>query len=60
MPAHQARLVELQRQSDIAEAEYKGLVAQAKQSSIDAFNAYPNIQVLDSPTVDLKPSSPKL
>jgi Mrp family chromosome partitioning ATPase len=60
LPANQAQLVELQQQSDVAEAEYKGLVAQAKQSSIGAFNAYPNVQLLDSPMVDLKPSSPKL
>jgi hypothetical protein len=39
---------------------YKGLIAQVNQSSIDAFNVYPNVQVLDPPTVDLKPSSPKV
>lgn len=59
LPANQARLQELQRQYDVAEGVYKGLIAQVKQSNIDAFNAYPNVQVLDPPSVDLKPSSPK-
>ena len=59
IPANQARLQELQRQYDVAEGVYKGLVAQVNQANIDAFNAYPNIQVLDAPKVDQKPSSPK-
>lgn len=59
LPANQARLLELQRQYQVAEGVYKGLVAQIKQSNIDAFNTYPNVQVLDPPTVDMKPSSPK-
>lgn len=59
MPVNQGRLLELQRQYDFAESVYKGIVAQAQQANIDAFNTYPNVQVLDSPTVDLKPSSPK-
>lgn len=60
LPANQARLLELERQSDVIEGVYKGLIAQVNQSSIDAFNVYPNVQVLDPPTVDLKPSSPKV
>ncbi|MBW4639234.1 MAG: AAA family ATPase [Gloeocapsa sp. UFS-A4-WI-NPMV-4B04] len=60
LPANQARLLELERQSDVVEGVYKGLLAQVNQSSIDAFNVYPNVQVLDPPTVDLKPSSPKV
>ncbi|MEX0269961.1 GumC family protein [Leptolyngbyaceae cyanobacterium UHCC 1019] len=59
LPQNQARLFELQRQAEVAEGLYKGLSAQAQQSSIDAFSAYPNVQVLDPPTVDAKPSSPK-
>lgn len=55
----QAQLLDLQRQYDIAEGIYKGIVAQLEQSKISAFNAYPNLQVLDQPTVDLKPTSPK-
>jgi len=59
LPALQGRLQELQRQYNVAEGIYKGLIAQIKQSNIDAFDAYPNVQVLDAPTVDSKPSSPK-
>ncbi|KST63679.1 hypothetical protein BC008_15100 [Mastigocoleus testarum BC008] len=55
----QAQLLDLQRQYDIAEGVYKGIVAQLEQSKIAAFNAYPNLQVLDQPTVDPKPTSPK-
>ncbi|BAY54562.1 hypothetical protein NIES2135_13790 [Leptolyngbya boryana NIES-2135] len=59
LPANQAKLNALQRQADVAEGVYKGLVAQTQQSNIDAFNAYPNIQELNAPFVDAKPSSPK-
>jgi polysaccharide biosynthesis transport protein len=59
LPANQAKLSALQRQADVAEGVYKGLVAQVQQSNIDAFNAYPNIQVLNAPVVDPKPSSPR-
>lgn len=60
LPANQARLLELQRQVDVTEGVYKGLVAQVQQTNIDVFNAYPNIQVLDPPTANSRPSSPKL
>jgi polysaccharide biosynthesis transport protein len=60
MPGSQAKLESLQRQVDVAEGVYKGLVAQVQQSNIDAFNSYPNIQQLNVPIVDPKPSSPKL
>ncbi|HEY9823995.1 MAG TPA: GNVR domain-containing protein [Stenomitos sp.] len=56
----QARLNELQEKQDIAEGIYKGVVAQIQQDKISAFNYYPNVQVLDLPTVDSKPISPKL
>ncbi|MBW4440441.1 MAG: AAA family ATPase [Plectolyngbya sp. WJT66-NPBG17] len=59
LPANQAKLTTLQRQADVAEGIYKGLVAQVQQSNLDAFNAYPNIQELNAPVVDAKPSSPK-
>ena len=60
LPMNQARLQKLQQESDVAEGVYKGLVAQVQQANIDAFNAYPNVQVLDPSSVDLKPTSPKL
>lgn len=59
LPGNQAKVLELQRQIDVSEGVYKGLVAQVQKNNIDAFNAYPNVQVLDIPTVDPKPSSPK-
>ena len=59
LPVHQQKLQELQRQADVAEGVYKGLVAQVQQTNIDAFDAYPNVQVLDPARVDPKPTSPK-
>lgn len=55
----QGKLLDLQRKYDIAEGLYKGIVAQLEQGKITAFNTYPNVQVLDEPSVELKPSSPK-
>ncbi|MBW4513452.1 MAG: P-loop NTPase [Scytonematopsis contorta HA4267-MV1] len=60
LPAKQAKLSELQRQVDIAEGVYKGLVAQVQQNNIDAFDAYPNVQILDQPKVNPNPVSPKV
>ena len=59
LPRAQAMLIKLQRQVDLTEGVYKALSAQAQQSNIDAFNAYPSVQVLDPPAVGSKPSSPK-
>jgi len=60
IPTAQAKLASLQRQADVAEGVYKGLIAQVQQSNIDAFNSYPNIQELNAPIVEPNPSSPKL
>jgi uncharacterized protein involved in exopolysaccharide biosynthesis len=59
IPANQAQVLELQRQYDIAEGVYKGLIAQVQQAKVSAFDSYPNVQILDLPTVDPKPTSPK-
>lgn len=59
IPANQARVQELQRQYDIAEGVNKGLIAQIQQAKVSAFNSYPNVQILDQPTVAPKPTSPK-
>lgn len=56
----QAKLLDLQRRYDIAEGLYKGLVAQLGQTRLTAFDSYPNVQVLDEPSVDTKPISPRL
>jgi polysaccharide biosynthesis transport protein len=53
------QLAELQRKYDIAEGVYKGIISQLQQDKVNAFNYYPNIQILDSPTVELKPISPR-
>ncbi|MBV6626849.1 MAG: AAA family ATPase [Rivularia sp. (in: Bacteria)] len=60
LPKKQAKLLELQRQYDIAEGVYNGVVAQIEQAKLGAFSAYPSVQVLDKPTVDDKPAGPKL
>jgi polysaccharide biosynthesis transport protein len=59
-PINQSRISELQRQADVTEGVYKGLIAQVQKTRIDAFNAYPNVQVLDLPSVEAKPTNPKL
>lgn len=59
IPEQQKRLLELQRNVDVAEGVYKGLVAQLQQTNIDVFDVYPNVETLDSPRVDSKPISPK-
>ncbi|NEQ21406.1 MAG: P-loop NTPase [Microcoleus sp. SIO2G3] len=58
LPAAQAQLGELQRQHDIAEGVYNGLVAQVKQVKLNAFSTYPSVQLLDKPNVDPKPTGP--
>ncbi|WP_218079542.1 GumC family protein [Anthocerotibacter panamensis] len=56
----QGQLLELERRYSIAEGVYKGMVAQVQQARVSAFNAYPNVQILDQPSVDPKPTNPKL
>lgn len=60
IPSQQAKLIALKRQVEIAEGVYKGLVAQVQQTNINAFDAYPNVQVFEPPTVDSRPKNPKL
>jgi polysaccharide biosynthesis transport protein len=55
-PKKQARFQELQRRYEVAEGVYKGMLAQGKQANIDVFNAFPNVQVLDQPSVTTKSS----
>ncbi|MEL6459671.1 MAG: GNVR domain-containing protein [Cyanobacteria bacterium J06621_15] len=59
IPNQQKRLSELQRNVDVAEGVYKGLVAQVQQTNIDVFDVYPNVEVLDATRVGNKPISPK-
>ncbi|NJM20955.1 MAG: exopolysaccharide biosynthesis protein [Richelia sp. RM2_1_2] len=60
LPQKQGKLLELQRQYDIAEGVYNGVVAQAEQAKLGAFSAYPSVQVLDQPAIDTKATGPKL
>ncbi|MEA5594128.1 exopolysaccharide transport family protein [Rivularia sp. UHCC 0363] len=60
LPDKQAKLLELQRQYDIAEGVYNGIVAQAEQAKLGAFSAYPSVQVLNQPLINNKPVGPKL
>jgi polysaccharide biosynthesis transport protein len=55
----QARLDDLKQKQEIVDGVYKGIVAQIQQDKISAFNYYPNVQILDLPTVDSRPVSPK-
>ena len=59
LPKDQARLVDLQRQIEISEGVYKGLITQTKKSSLDAFNAYPSLQILDPPSLNPAPTRAK-
>jgi uncharacterized protein involved in exopolysaccharide biosynthesis len=59
IPNQQKRLIELQRNVDVAEGVYKGLVAQVQQTNIDVFDVYPNVEILDSPRVNSNPIYPK-
>lgn len=56
-PEKEAKLVDLQRQYELADSVYKGLQAQRQQINLDDFNTYPNVQVLDPPFVSEKPTS---
>lgn len=54
---NQVRLLELQRQYDIAEGVYKGIVAQISQTQINTFDTYPNVQLIDGPTLNPEPKT---
>ncbi|MEB3293950.1 MAG: hypothetical protein VKJ24_12395 [Synechococcales bacterium] len=58
-PPAQARLLELQRQYDIAEGVYNGLVAKVQETRVNTFSNYPSVQVLDQPKVDPQPGGSK-
>ncbi len=59
IPAQQQKLSELQRNVDVAEGVYKGLVAQVQQTNIDVFDVYPNVEILDATRVNNKAIAPK-
>jgi len=57
--ANQGQLANLQRQYEIAEGVYKGIIAQLQQAKTNPFNVYPNVQTLDEPNILPSPSGPK-
>lgn len=58
-PDAQARLIELQRQYDIAEGVYTGLVAKLQEGRLSAFGSYPSVQLLDQASIDAQPANNK-
>lgn len=60
LPANQARLQDLQRKYDVAQGVYNGLIAQMEKSNIDAFQTYPNVQLLSPPALNPIPTSKTL
>jgi polysaccharide biosynthesis transport protein len=59
LPVAQSNLLELQRQYNIAEGVYNGLVAKVQEAKLNAFSTYPNVQTLTLPSVDPNPSGSK-
>jgi Mrp family chromosome partitioning ATPase len=55
LPKTKAQLLQLQRHYDIAEGIHRGLMAKVKESKLNAFSAYPNVQVLAQPSFEPKP-----
>jgi uncharacterized protein involved in exopolysaccharide biosynthesis/Mrp family chromosome partitioning ATPase len=55
LPKTKAQLLQLQRRYDIAEGIHRGLMAKVKESKLNAFSAYPNVQVLAQPSFEPKP-----
>ena len=58
IPNQKNSLQKLQKQKDVAEGVYQGLIAKIEQTKIDAFNSYPQVQVLEPPTSNPKLVSP--
>jgi len=59
LPGRQKKLVELKRRYNTAEGVHNGLVAQIQESKLNGLSSYPNVQLLDAPDVDPKPTKPK-
>ncbi|BAC91657.1 GumC family protein [Gloeobacter violaceus] len=55
----QATLLDLQRRYELAEAAYKAIVAQMQQARLSAFNAFPDIEVLDKAYSNPKEANPR-
>ncbi|MDQ2094931.1 GumC family protein [Rhodalgimonas zhirmunskyi] len=56
---HAARLEDLQRDFNVAEAVFASAIARAQSSKADIFASYPLVQVLEDPTLADSASSPR-
>ena len=54
-----AQLEDLQRDFRVSEAVFTSAIARGQSSKVDVFASYPLVQVLESPSLPLKPSSPR-
>ena len=59
-PNSKITLEKLQKEKDVADGVYKGLIAKIQQTKIDAFNAYPHIQTIEPPSIDTKAVGPNI
>jgi polysaccharide biosynthesis transport protein len=60
MGPNQVELARYQRRFMVAEVSFQALTAQVQRSRLDMFSRYPNVQVLEPPSLAVSPSSPKL
>jgi polysaccharide biosynthesis transport protein len=56
----QVELVRYQRRFLVAEVTFNALTSQAQQARLDMFVRYPNVQVIDGPSLPEEPSFPRL
>ena len=54
-----ARLEDLQRDFDVAEAVFASAIARTQSSKADVYASYPLVQVLEDPTLPDRPTSPR-
>ena len=59
VPTHRTSLQKLEKEKDVAEGVYQGVIAKLQQAKIDAFNSYPHIQTLEPARADSRPVGPK-
>jgi len=54
-----AQLEDLQRDFRVSEAVFTSAIARGQSSKVDVYASYPLVQVLEGPSLPLKPSSPR-
>lgn len=60
LSANQSQLSDLQRRYEIAESTYKSIIAQIQKAKASPFDVYPNVQLVDAPTLGTKSPDPSL